>query len=255
MRVALKFARISVSLLSLLLLIPSIGLADKVTGDQRVNQPVTQPVIHPTKSARPKSSNDARKRHIVRTLKQLLELKDAVVAPYTEKDISELNAEYQKMTADPEFEGITSLPGPYEDTARECGVTKQKENSPDNFGGRTMCGRAIRQMVACMSHAIGGASDCFGRCGESGKDYIRCPTDELIKCGYESIDPHDLRCKMPGAVLAYQTSPTARGKRHGHVEFVCGKGQYCSVYREPKTEPWPKNVADACWYPRAGTVK
>jgi hypothetical protein len=135
-------------------------------------------------------------------------------------------------------------------TAQECGETNQAACTPDHFGGRTMCGRSVAQMIACMGKSIG--KTCLGNCGD-GKGFVDCENGQLKACGYEKVAPGDERCKKPGAVLAYQSSPTSRGQKFGHVEFVCGENKYCSVYKSPHTQPWPKAPPDGCWFPASGS--
>jgi|GEM_PF-5527193 len=140
--------------------------------------------------------------------------------------------------------------GPFAQTARECGESKQRECSPSNFGGRTMCGLAVAKMIKCMSPSIGGSAGCTGACGH-GKNYVDCSNGQMGQCGYTKISPTDPRCKQAGAVLSYRQSPTARGSIYGHVEFVCGDNKYCSVYRATHDRPWPRTPADACWFPKS----
>jgi hypothetical protein len=141
-------------------------------------------------------------------------------------------------------EGTTS----FTNTAKECGEAKQKSCSPANFGGRTMCGRAVAEMIKCMAPSLGAGDGCQGGCG-NGKDYVNCKNGQMEKCGYAKISPTDPRCNSAGAVLSYAQSPTARGSIYGHVEFVCGNNRFCSVYKEPHDRPWPRYPADTCWFP------
>jgi hypothetical protein len=55
---------------------------------------------------------------------------------------------------------------------------------------------------------------------------------------------------MPGAIRAYDTTPTEAGQKYGHAEIVCGVQKYCSVYERPLDTPWPKVVSDGCWIPK-----
>ncbi len=142
---------------------------------------------------------------------------------------------------------------PFLSDAARCGSTEQDRCSPDKMGGRTMCGMAVRNMVKCMassSLSTSTTSEC--NCGGGGKDYVNCENGALDKCGYEKVKSFlDKRCSMPGAVLAYtKGGPSERGQTYGHVEFICGVGEYCSVYRKKHDMPWPRPVPDACWYPK-----
>ena len=145
---------------------------------------------------------------------------------------------------------------PFEQTAKECGEKAQRECSPSNFGGRTMCGYSVAQMMKCMANSINAnnSASCTGRCG-NGKDFVNCSSGQMQACGYEKVIPaNSEKCAMPGAILAYTQSPTTRGQIYGHVEMVCGRQQYCSVYDQPHNQPWPRPVADACWYPNTSST-
>lgn len=169
---------------------------------------------------------------------------------------SEIEDDYERVKNDParpnpagDFTAATDG-GPFAQTAKECGEAKQRECSPSNFGGRTMCGLAVAKMIQCMSPSIGGSKACGGGCGD-GKMFVKCTNGQMGKCGYTSIPPNDPRCKQAGAVLSYEKSPTKRGAKYGHVEFVCGDNKYCSVYSKPHDRPWPRTPADACWFPKS----
>jgi hypothetical protein len=167
-------------------------------------------------------------------------------------DPEEVEANYNGMTSGTSGFLPATDSGPFARTAEECGEAKQRECSPSNFGGRTMCGLAVAKMIACMAPSIGGTSACNGSCG-NGKDFVKCQNGQMEKCGYAKIEnPDDPRCKQSGAVLSYTKSPTARGSIYGHVEFVCGANKYCSVYKGPHDRPWPRSPADACWFPKGG---
>lgn len=139
---------------------------------------------------------------------------------------------------------------PFLSDAERCGTTCQNNNTPDKHGGNSMCGRSVQEMVQCMSRSLNSTEGCTGRCGH-GKNFVDCESGQLEKCGYEKIKSGlDKRCSMPGAVLAYSKTETDAGKIYGHVEFVCGVQKYCSVYKREHNQPWPRPVADACWYPK-----
>ena len=179
--------------------------------------------------------------------------------PPEDEDAEEVNRSYNSGKHNA-MEYKNYVPAPSENssgfgqTAKECGESKQKSCSPENFGGRTMCGRAVAEMIKCMANAVGGKDGCQGGCG-NGKDYVNCKNGQMEKCGYTKVSPSDERCKQAGAVLSYAQSPTARGSVYGHVEFVCGNNRYCSVYKEPHDRPWPRYPADACWFPTSGSTK
>ena len=138
----------------------------------------------------------------------------------------------------------------YASDAQKCGEQNQAACTPDKMGGKTMCGRSVAQMLQCMGKTLG--KTCEGNCG-NGKDFVKCENGQMKDCGYEKVDSiDDPRCKKPGAVLAYATSPTARGQKYGHVEFVCGDSKYCSVYTSDHEKPWPKDPPDSCWFPSGG---
>lgn len=146
-------------------------------------------------------------------------------------------------------ESIDADTSPFAISAKECGEANQNQCTPDRLKGKTMCGMAVRLTVKCMSKVLGHDSGCSGQCG-NGKDFVNCSNGELEKCGYKKIIPTTSKeCTLPGAVLAYSKSPTMRGRIYGHVEFVCGKEEYCSIYSKPHKKPWPRETADGCWYP------
>lgn len=169
----------------------------------------------------------------------------------TERDIEHMESDFKNNKSDfkpGDFSACNGKKCPMEDAAQECGERLQRDCSPSNFGGRTMCGYAVAKMLECMKTVTGGDVNCTGACGH-GKMFVDCKNGQMKKCGYEKVSATDNRCKMPGAVLAYTQSPTTRGAIWGHVEFVCGQGRYCSVYRQVHDKPWPRPVADACWFP------
>lgn len=179
---------------------------------------------------------------------QTQQQRDAAEAKrYRGLDPEKVERHYQRQGSTKGFEPAADS-GPFAQTAKECGEKAQRECSPSNFGGRTMCGRAVAQMIKCMAPSIGGDRSCGGSCGH-GKDFVKCSNGQMQRCGYTSISPTDPRCRQAGAVLSYTRSPTARGSVYGHVEFVCGDNKYCSVYRQPHDRPWPRAPADACWFP------
>jgi hypothetical protein len=159
--------------------------------------------------------------------------------------------------------------GKYLKVVEECGKERQKHCIPERTGGKTMCGMAVGDMVACVIKKIGrnsspcncGAAESEAKCNDpakkccgNGNDYINCDNGALAKCGYARGygnghgDPKV--CDMPGAVRSYKHTPTNRGKIYGHVEFVCGEKKYCSIYHEPLDHSWPRNQKpDACWIP------
>ncbi len=200
-----------------------------------------RPVVIPVLQSRPPKQTSRQQRAIQRDQKYL----------------EELEKSYQSVVNTPapnpagDFTAAADS-GPFAQTAKECGESRQARNTPANHGGRTMCGRAVAEMIKCMAPSIGGASNCQGNCG-NGKDFVRCTNGQMDKCGYAKISPTDERCKQAGAVLSYTKSPTSRGAMYGHVEFVCGANKYCSVYRAPHDRPWPRTPADSCWFPKGTT--
>jgi hypothetical protein len=175
--------------------------------------------------------------------------------PMTRRDIREIERSYQNMRNEPYQKGDYSKCAaggcPLEQAAKECGEKAQVDCSPSRMGGRTMCGMSVAQAIACMRNHLPQANKglCYGKCGH-GNMFVNCSSGQMGTCGYEKISSTDNRCKMPGAVLAYSKSPTPRGAIYGHVEFVCGRDKYCSVYRQPLNRPWPRSPPDACWYPK-----
>jgi hypothetical protein len=181
--------------------------------------------------------------------------------PLTEKDYQQMEQSYQQQSNTPftpgDFSACNGKPCPFEQAAKECGEKMQVKCSPANMGGRTMCGMAVAEMLKCMKpHLQGASSGCTGSCGH-GKMFVTCANGQMQQCGYEKVSNNDNRCKMPGAVLAYDgsTSTTDRGREFGHVEFVCGQGRYCSVYAQVRSRPWPSTPPHACWYPKSGGVQ
>lgn len=146
---------------------------------------------------------------------------------------------------------ISSMPvGSHERTAYECGVKAQKECHPSNRGGDSRCGEAVKIAVSCMSPALTG-SKCDSQCGP-GKNWVNC--GKLTACGYtKATNPNDPKCHLPGAIRAYSKTHTPMGAKFGHVEFVCGRGKYCSIYDAPLPRPWPRSNADACYIPTGGS--
>jgi hypothetical protein len=155
--------------------------------------------------------------------------------------------------------------------AQICGPKAQESCSPDNMGGKTMCGDAVAEMVECMGQSMkkkkcSGSCKrgnhyapcpkppedcCYGLCGD-GKDFIDCPNDQLKKCGYKQVnlETDSKKCDLPGAVRAFKATSTAAGAKHGHVEFVSGPQQYCSIYAQVIDHSWPRDQdPDGCWYP------
>jgi len=203
------------------------------------------------------SEQEYRKREAIRTFIQ--QLYKAAPQSEPENDFDpEAEADFDRQTRSNSGQNQTRPfgdgPLPFEDMAKKCGTEKQAECTPDKMGGRTMCGRAVAKMLECMKTTVGGSAKCTGRCG-NGKDFVNCQNKEMETCGYQKIDdPKDERCRMPGAVLAYTKSPTARGAMYGHVEFVCGRDEYCSVYTKKHERPWPRSPADSCWYPKNATA-
>lgn len=205
-----------------------------------VGEPIRVPVFHSTKN---NNEEDQRTKSMIESFFKTLSGNNAnrPVSPSVNQLGSNLNRAYEPFSP---YTGEM----PFEQMARMCGQTKQRECSPSNFGGRTMCGLAVSEMLKCMSPVTSGGSNCNGACG-NGKDFVDCANGQLGHCGYQRLSPNDPRCRMAGAVLSYQTSPTERGQMYGHVEFVCGRNEYCSVYSQPHSQPWPRYPADSCWYP------
>jgi len=159
---------------------------------------------------------------------------------------------------------FTPAPGPsqadrmsgFMPAAKECGEKAQIECQPSRRGGRTMCGEAVGEAIKCMNERLrlSMAKRCGGHCG-NGKEWVNCENGELDACGYKKVsDPDSPECLKPGAVRAYSKSPTTRGQIYGHVEFVCGVQQFCSVYHQPHEKPWPREIPDACWVPKTAQV-
>jgi hypothetical protein len=192
--------------------------------------------------------------------KSMLEMLKSVlpggVLPSADQDAKDINKQYDDAKKNGTLGEYTPGEGStfFSKAAQECGEAKEKECSPANFGGRTMCGLAVAKMIKCMSPVIGGKDGCVGGCG-NGKDYVNCSNGQMEKCGYAKLPPTDNRCKLAGAVLSYTQTPTARGSVYGHVEFLCGNNRFCSVYNEPHDHPWPRYPADACWYPASQVSK
>lgn len=142
----------------------------------------------------------------------------------------------------------------YRSEAEKCGDQAECKYDPKAMGKRSMCGRSVGEMIQCFSAAINHGNACkSGDCGD-GRSYIQCSGGQMTACGYvKESDTSSPKCKEPGAVLSYNTSPTARGQKYGHVEFVCGANpaKYCSVYKQPLSHPWPKAPPDACWVPKS----
>jgi hypothetical protein len=117
--------------------------------------------------------------------------------------------------------------------------------------GTAGCGRRVGAMATCMGTGMG--HPCDGNCGD-GKSFVNC--QGLTKCGYEQVQANDPKaqekCTTPGTIRAYTATPTEAGSQFGHVEFVCGVGKYCSVYKSGALDrPWPRDKADGCWIPTA----
>ena len=173
--------------------------------------------------------------------------------PKEDPEVEEMNRQYNSGQRDPNANKPyvpATGESAFANTAKECGEAKQKSCAPSVFGGKTMCGRAVGEMIKCMANTIGGKDGCQGGCG-NGKDFVNCSNGQMEKCGYTKISPTDPRCNSAGAVLSYAQSETTRGKKFGHVEFVCGNNRFCSVYAQTQDHPWPRYPADACWFPGA----
>ncbi len=218
-------------------------------------EPVIVPVVVPSAPA-PVQAAPAKSSPGLTMLQALLKQKmdqDALEKKYRneiEEDYERARKDTTKPNPRGDFTAATDS-GPFSQTAKECGEAKQRDCAPSKFGGRTMCGLAVAKMIQCMSPSIGGQKDCGGGCGD-GKMFVDCKNGQMAKCGYTKISPTDSRCKQAGAVLSYTKSETKRGKKYGHVEFVCGDNKYCSVYSAPHDQPWPRTPADACWFPKSG---
>lgn len=230
-----------ISLLTLVLLLPA-SHADRISDG---SAPLPPP--NPYKKQKDKAAE-----------KSLLEMLKRYKAIPSAQDIEEVEEQYQKGYTplnDEEkkrYDNFAEGQMPFEQTAKECGEKAQRECSPSNLGGRTMCGMAVAKMIQCMGPSTNARPGCTGGCGH-GKMFVDCTNGQMKKCGYEKVTPvTSEKCQMAGAVLAYTQSPTKRGAKYGHVEFVCGRGKYCSVYRAPHDRPWPRPTPDACWYPSVG---
>jgi hypothetical protein len=210
-------------------------------------------IVYPTQQVQPAPAapppNDASQQAVSSMLEMLKNYQKT--RPNGFLDPEEVEKHYGGMASGTSGFTPATDSGPFARTAQECGEAKQRECSPSNFGGRTMCGLAVAKMIACMAPSIGGTNGCNGSCGD-GKDFVKCQNGQMEKCGYAKIEnPNDPRCKQAGAVLSYTQSPTARGSIYGHVEFVCGDNKYCSVYKDTHDRPWPRSPADACWFPKS----
>jgi hypothetical protein len=232
----------------LLVLAPRFAFADRTaeSGPAPTAAQPTLPAVPSTPSQQ--NPNDTQG---LQSLMNILKAWDQQNPPMSEKEIQDIEANYKSGGASGGTFDSSDLPVgnmPFQGSAESCGKNAQQRCSPSHFGGRTMCGLAVSQMIKCMAANHPG---CTGKCG-NGKDFVSCGNGQMVKCGYKKMPPGSTECKMPGAVLAYTHTPTARGSVYGHVEFVCGRNQYCSVYSGPHNRPWPRAPADACWYPVGG---
>ena len=131
--------------------------------------------------------------------------------------------------------------------AEKCGQTVMATVSSRTASGTAACGTRVGEMAKCMGNGMG--HPCGGHCG-NGKDFVDCADGALTQCGFTKVPANSPDCNMPGAIRSYTKTPTPAGTLYGHVEFVCGQGKYCSVYRSGALDrPWPRDNADGCWYP------
>jgi hypothetical protein len=139
----------------------------------------------------------------------------------------------------------------------ECGDYYQKMFHPSQQGGKSLCARSVRHMVACVNKQVTGSSNrCTAasmNCGPSAKNYLSASCAEKFRnCGYEKHSGQSSLCEQPGAVRVHERSPTRKGKIHGHIEMVGevrGRALYYSIYRGPLNSGFPGNP-DACFFPK-----